>query len=127
LEIEIIHGSGKAPKNWFIKNREWGGKILFTYWLYYGLIRLIKISSSNVLVYKNGGDLSTFVSAKMFAGIMWFVTDGLLMWLDAPENIMGRGHIFSMIDIFHVDLSTAVQKTRRVLDLCMNRLRNGIS
>jgi hypothetical protein len=38
LEIKIIHQSGKAAKKRLIKNREWGGKMLFMYWLYYGLI-----------------------------------------------------------------------------------------
>jgi hypothetical protein len=61
LEIKIIRLSGKATKNRLIKNREWDGMKLFKYWLYYGLIHLIKISSSNVIVYRNGGELSGFI------------------------------------------------------------------
>jgi hypothetical protein len=58
---------------------------------------------------------------------MWFVADGLLMGLDAPDNIMGRGQISSNIKIFHVDLPTAIQTTRGIMDFCMNCLGNGIS
>jgi hypothetical protein len=55
FEIKTIHQSGKAAKNRLIKNREWGGQLLFTHWLNYGLIQVIEIFLSNVLVYRHGG------------------------------------------------------------------------
>jgi hypothetical protein len=98
----------------------------FWYWLYYGLIQLIEILLSNALVYRNGRDLSSFVGAKFIARIMRFIADSLLMGPDAPDNIMGRGQVTSMMDILHVHLPTAVRKMTRVLEFCMN-FGNGVS
>ncbi len=119
LEIEIIHWSGKAAKTCLFENWEWGGKMSFLYWLYYGLI-LIEILLSNVLVYRNGRDLSCIVGAKFVARIMRFIADGLLMGPDAPDNIMGRGQVTLMMEILHVHLPTAVQKMTRILEFCMD-------
>jgi hypothetical protein len=60
FEIETIRQSGKAAKKRLIKNREWGGQLLFIHWLNHGLIRVIEISSSNVLVYRHG-EFSSYV------------------------------------------------------------------
>jgi hypothetical protein len=54
FEIKII----RLQKKMLIKNRKWGGQLLFTHWLNYGLICMIEILSSNVLVYRHGGEFS---------------------------------------------------------------------
>jgi hypothetical protein len=43
FEIETICQSGKAAKNRLIKNREWGGQLLFMHWLNHRLIHVIVI------------------------------------------------------------------------------------
>ncbi len=48
FEIEAIRQSGNDAKKQLIKNGEWGGQLLFTHWLNYGLICVIEISSSNL-------------------------------------------------------------------------------
>jgi hypothetical protein len=50
FEIVTIHQSGKAVKNWLIGNQEWGGQLLFTHLLNYGLIGMIEILLSNHLI-----------------------------------------------------------------------------
>jgi hypothetical protein len=70
FEIKTMRQSGKAARNQLIKNRKWGGQLLFMHWLIYGLIRMIEISSSNVLVYRHGGESSPFIGARIIAGIM---------------------------------------------------------
>ncbi len=57
-------------------------------------------------MHRNGGDLGSFVGAKFVMGIMLCIADGLLMEPDAPDNIIRRGHVTVMMDVFHVDLPT---------------------
>jgi hypothetical protein len=45
---------------------------------------------------------------------------------NAPGNIIGRGHNAALNVVFRVNLPTAIQKTRRVLEFCM-RFGNGVS
>ncbi len=54
---------------------------------------MIEISSCNVLVYRHGGEFSPFVGARIVAGIMRFIADGIMKCLDAPGNIIGRGPV----------------------------------
>jgi hypothetical protein len=74
FEIETICQSGKAAKNWLIKNREWGGQLLFMHWFNYRLIRVhvIEILSSYLLVYRHGGEFSPFVEVRIVMGIMQY-------------------------------------------------------
>jgi hypothetical protein len=71
-------------------------------------------------MYRNGGDLGSFVGTKIVAEIMQFIADGLMKELDAPDNIIGRGHITVLMDVFHVNLPMAIQKMKHVLKFCMN-------
>jgi hypothetical protein len=41
-------------------------------------------------------------------------------------SFIGRGHVAALNEVFRVDLPTAVQKTRHVLEFCMN-VGNGMS
>jgi hypothetical protein len=75
FEIETIRQYGKAAKKQLMMIREWGGQLMFTHWLNYGLIRVIEILSSNVLVYRHGGGFHPFVGARIVEGIMRFVAD----------------------------------------------------
>jgi hypothetical protein len=93
FEIKTICQSGKAAKNQLIKNRKWGGQLLFMHWLNHGLIGVIEIQLSNVLVYRHGGQFSPFVVARIVAGIMQFIADGMMKRPNAPGNIIGRGCI----------------------------------
>jgi hypothetical protein len=43
FEIKTICRSVTAAKNWLMKNPEWGGQLLFTHWLNFGLICVIEI------------------------------------------------------------------------------------
>jgi hypothetical protein len=113
-------------KKQLIKNRKWGGQLLFTHWLNYGLIRVIEISSSNVFVYRHGGEFSPFVGARIVAGIMQFIANSMMMTPNAPGNVIGRGRVGLLNEAFCVNLPTAVQKTKNVLDFCM-RFGNGVS
>jgi hypothetical protein len=75
FETKTICQSSKAPKNRLIKAREWGGQLLFTHWLNHRLIHMIKISLSNVLLHRHGGEFSPgefspFVGVRIVAGIM---------------------------------------------------------
>jgi hypothetical protein len=108
FEIKTIHRSGKAAKKRLIKNRKWGGQLLFMHWLNHGLIRVIEISSSNVLVYRHGGEFSPFVGARIVTGIMQFIADGMMMSSDVPGNIIGRGRIGALNEVYHVDLQIAI-------------------
>ncbi len=119
LEIKIICRSGKAAKNWLIKIHEWGRKMLFAYWLNRGTIQMIEILSSNLLVYRHGGEFCCFVGARIVAGITWIVADGMMMRPDALDNIVGRGHITVLSEVFHVNLPIA-QKTKLVLEFCIS-------
>jgi hypothetical protein len=126
FEMDTIHQSDKAAKNRLFKNRKWSGQLMFTHFLNYGLIYVIEILSSNVLVYRYGGELSPFVGARIFAGIMRFIANSMMMTLNAPGNIIGRGPIGALNEVYHIDLQTAVQKTKNVLEFCM-RFGNGVS
>jgi hypothetical protein len=126
FEIKTIHGSGKAAKNWLIKNRNWGGQLLFMHWLKYGLICVIEISSSNVLVCRHWGKFSPFVGARIVAGIMQFIANSMMMSPNVLGNIIGRGPIGALNEVFHVDLPTTIQKMKIVLEFCM-RFVNGMS
>jgi hypothetical protein len=126
FEIKTIRQSGKAAKNWLIKNCEWGGQLLFMHWLNHGLIRMIEISSSNVLVYRHGGEFSPFVGARIVAGITQYIAKGMMKSPNAPGNIIGRGRIGALNEDYHVNLHTAVQETKNVLEFCM-RFGNGVS
>jgi hypothetical protein len=106
-----------------IKNRKWGGILLFMHWLNHGLIHVIEILSSNVLVYRHGGEFSSFVGARIVAGIMQYIANSVMMSPDVPSNIIGSG---ALNKVYHVDLQTAVQKTKHVFDFCM-RFGNGPS
>ncbi len=110
FEIKTIRQSGKASKNWLIKNREWGGPLLFMHWLNYGLIRIIEISSSNLLVYRHGGKFRPFVRARIVAGIMQFIADGVMISPNALGNIIGRGSVAELNEVFCVDLPTAAKR-----------------
>ncbi len=90
------------------------------YWLNYGLIHVIEISSSNLLVYRNKGEFSPFVEMRIVMGIMWFIANGVMIRPDAPDNIIGRVCVAALNEVFHVDLLKTVQKTKCVLEFYMS-------
>ncbi len=94
--------------------------MLFTHWLNYRLIHVIEILLSNLLVYRHGVEFSPFVGARIVAGIMWFIADGMMIGPNAPGNIIGRGHAVALNEVFCFNLLAAVQKTRSVLEFCMS-------
>jgi hypothetical protein len=126
FEIKTIRRSGKAAKNRLIKNREWGGQLLFTHWLNYGLICVIEISSSNLLVHRHGGEFSPFVGARIVVGIMRFITNSMMIRPNAPGSIIGGGCVVAQNEVFCVKLPAAVQKMRSVLEFWMS-FGNGMS
>ena len=87
---------------------------------------MIEILSSNVFVYRHGGEFSPFVRARIVAGIMGCIADGMMMTPNAPGNVIGRGCIGPLNEAFRADLPTAVQKSKIVLEFCM-RFGNGVS
>ncbi len=89
------------------------------HWLNYGLIRVIENSLSNVLVYRHGGEFSLFVGARIVAGIMKFIADGMMISPDAPGNIIGKGRVAALNEVFPVNLPTAIRKTKSALEFCM--------
>jgi hypothetical protein len=89
------------------------------HWLNYGLICVIEISSSNLLVYRHGGEFSPFIGVRIVTKIMQFIANGVMISPNAPGNIIGRGHIGALNEVVHVNLPTAVQKTNSVLEFCM--------
>ncbi len=95
------------------------------HWLNHGLIRVIEISLSNVLVYRHEGEFSPFVGAGIVAGIMQCIANGMMKSPNAPCNIIGRGRIGVLNENYHVNLHTAVQKTKNVLEFYM-RFGNGV-
>jgi hypothetical protein len=92
--------------------------MVFSYWLNYSLIQMIEITLRNTFVFRNGGDLSRFVGVKIVVGLMRVIADGLLME-HGPNNIIGRGHLGSLRDVFGVDIQSAVQRTRQVINFCI--------
>ncbi len=99
---------------------------MFTYWLNHGLICVIEILSSIVLVYRHEGEFSPFVGTRIVAGIMWFIANSIMKRPDVPGNIIGRGRGGALNEDCHVNLKTAVQKTKNVFEFCM-RFGNGVS
>jgi hypothetical protein len=77
-------------------------------------------------VYRHGSEFSSFVGARNVAGIMLFITNGMMISPDVPGNIIGRGCVAALNEVFRVDLPTAVKKTRSVFEFCM-RFGNGVS
>ncbi len=77
-------------------------------------------------MYRQGGEFSPFVGARIVAGIMQFIANSVMISPNAPGNIIGRGCIAALSEVFHVNLPKAIQKMRSVLDFCM-RFRNGVS
>jgi hypothetical protein len=57
---------------------------------------------------------------------MQFIADGVMISPDAQGNIIGRGSIAALHEIFRVDLPTAIQKMKNILEFCM-RFGNGMS
>jgi hypothetical protein len=57
---------------------------------------------------------------------MGFIANGMMMTPDAPVNVIGRGLVAALNESFLVDLPTATQKTKNVLEFCM-RFGNGVS
>jgi hypothetical protein len=45
---------------------------------------------------------------------------------DTPDNIIGRGHITVLMNVFHADLPTAVGKAKHILEFCMS-FGDGVS
>jgi hypothetical protein len=109
-----------------MRNRKWGGQLVFRHWLNYGLICVIEILLSNVLVYRHGGGFHPFVWARIDEGIMRFVADGMMVTPDSLGIIIGRGWVGALNEVFSVDLPAAVQKTKSLLEFCM-RFGNGVS
>ncbi len=73
---------------------------MFMHWLNYELICMIEISSSNILVYRHGGKFSPFVGARIVARIMQFIADSMVISSNAPSNIIGRGHVAALNEVF---------------------------
>ena len=87
---------------------------------------MIEILSSNVLVYRHGGEFSLCVGARIIAGIMRFIANKMMMTPNVPGNVIGRERVTALNESFLVNLPTAVQKTKNVLEFCM-RFENGMS
>jgi hypothetical protein len=77
-------------------------------------------------MYGHWGEFSPFVGARIIAGIMGFIADGMMMTPNVPGNIIGRGRVAALNESFSVNLPTAFQKTKNVLEFCM-RFGNGMS
>jgi hypothetical protein len=45
-------------------------------------------------------------------GIMQFIAGGMMIRPNALGNIIGRGRVAALNEIFHFNLLTAIQKTR---------------
>ena len=88
---------------------------MFMHWLNHGLIRMIEISSSNVLVYRHGGEFSPFVGARIVAGNMQFIANSMMISPNVPGNIIGRGRVAVLNEVFRVNLPTADEKCIGVL------------
>ena len=99
---------------------------MFTHWLNYGLIRVIEILLSNVLMYRHGGGFHPFAGARIVKEIMCFVADSMMVTPNSLGNVIDRGRIGLLNEVFSVDLPAAIQKTKSVLEFCM-RFGNGVS
>ncbi len=113
FEIKTIRQSGKAAKKRLMKNLEWGGQSMFMHLLNYGLICMIEILSSNILVYRHAGEFSPFVRARIVAGIIGLIANGMMMTPNAPGNVIGKGHVAALNESFLVNLLTAINKTKK--------------
>jgi hypothetical protein len=120
LEIETIRWSDKAAKNQLMKNQEWGGKMVFTYWPNYSLVWMIKITSSKAYVLQSGGDLSKFVRVKILVWVVRLILDGLLVG-QGPNNIIRRGQVGALRDDFGMDLQLTIQRMKQVMNFCLTR------
>jgi hypothetical protein len=109
-----------------IKNREWGEQLSFTHWLNHRLIHVIEILSTNLLVNRHGGEFIPFVGARIVAWIMHFIANGMMTSPNAPGNIIGRGSVAALNEVFRVNLPIAIQKTRCALEFCVI-FGNGMS
>jgi hypothetical protein len=81
---------------------------MFIHWLNYGLIRVIDILSSNVLMYRHGGEFCSFVGVRIVEGIVQFIANGMMMPPNVPGNVIARGCIGALNEVFHVILPTGV-------------------
>jgi hypothetical protein len=66
-------------------------------------------------VYRHGGEFSSFVGARIVAGIMQFIANGMMMTPNAPGNVIGRGRIAALNESFFVNLPTTAQKTKKIV------------
>jgi hypothetical protein len=58
---------------------------------------------------------------------MEFIANGMMMSPNAPGNIIvGRGRIGALNEVYHVNLQTAIQTTKNILEFCM-RFGNGMN
>jgi hypothetical protein len=57
---------------------------------------------------------------------MQFIANGMMTSPNALGNIIGRGRVGALNEVFHVNLQTAVQKTKNVLEFCV-RFGNGLT
>ncbi len=87
---------------------------------------MIEILPSNVFAYRHGGEFIPFVGARIVAGIMQFIAISMMKSPNALGNIICRGCIGALNEDYHVDLHTAMQKLKNVLEFCM-RFGNGVS
>jgi hypothetical protein len=108
FEIKTIRQSGEAAKNRLMRNHKWGGQLMFRHWLNYELICVIEIMLSNVLVYRHGGGFHLFVGARIVEGIMRFIADGMMVTPNFPGNVICRGRVGELNELFCVDLPAAV-------------------
>ncbi len=76
--------------------------MVFTYYLNYGFVGMIEITSSNAFILRNGGDLSRIVGVKIVVRLIWFIVDWLLAEQGA-DNIIGKGQVGSLKDMFGLD------------------------
>jgi hypothetical protein len=60
--------------------------------------------SSSVLVYRHGGGFHPFVGARIVKGIMRFVANGMMVTTDSSGNVIGRGRVGVLNEVFSVKL-----------------------
>ncbi len=89
LEIETLRQLREAAKNRLMKNREWGGNMFFSYWLNHCLLKMIKITLSNVFVFKNGRDLSSLSWWKLLLSLCGSLWMGCLWSRDPTTSLEG--------------------------------------
>ncbi len=57
-------------------------------------------------------NLALLLGQEFVAGIMQFIIDGIMKCPNALGNIIGRGCGGALNEDYHVDLQTAIQKTK---------------